>query len=342
MSETLLSGKSIKSQRNESDEAQFPASARKVAEEKSKRKADGKRSVPPCKGTMEEKKNKPQSTVPPGKDQPSVVKQRKGNKKPMQPKNGARPRETVPSETIMKSQRNESDKAELTASPKKVPEEKSKLKDDGNKSVPPHKGRMAEKKNNPQLTVPLENDKPPSKKGEESSLASELWQLKRKRSQSHDQLRINKKFKEDFDSSLPRITVHKKATIATNTIEDEPVNKNTDEALDKPKNSGSLGTYLYGLHSSANKKPKRKYLPKKKPMSTTLAFDFNTYYGDKSKESKESISSGLASLSIEGYFSLENSKERVQCSSPDNPVLPLATSPQWYNKQGELSKANAA
>ena len=77
-------------------------------------------------------------------------------------------------------------------------------------------------------------------------------------------------------------------------------------------------------------------------MSTTLAFDFNTYYDDENNESHESISSALASLSIEGYFSLENSKERVQCSSPDNPALPLATSAEWYNKQGELSKANAA
>ena len=120
--------------------------------------------------------------------------------------------------------------------------------------------------------------------------------------------------------------MHKKATIATNTIEDEPVNKNTDEALDKATNSGSLGTYLYGLHSSANKKPKRKYLHKKKPMSTTLAFDFNAYYGDKSNESHGSISSGLASLSIEGYFSAENPKEGVRCSGPDTPALPLTTS----------------
>lgn len=44
---------------------------------------------------------------------------------------------------------------------------------------------------------------------------------------------------------------------------------------------------------------------------------------------------------MQGYFSPENSKESVK-PSPDNPSLPLATSAEWYNKQGELSKANGA
>lgn len=176
----------------------------------------------------------------------------------------------------------------MAASPKKVLEEKCNHKDDGDKSVPPNKEtkkrasnhretRIRISHNKPQSTVLLEKDKPPSKKGEESPLASELWQLKRKSSQCHHQLRTNKKLKRDFDSSLPRITVDKKANITKNTIEDKPMNKNIDEALDKATNSCSLGTYLYGLHCSSNKKPKRKYLPKKKPMSTTLAFDFNAY-----------------------------------------------------------------
>ena len=196
--------------------------------------------------------------------------------------------------------------------------------------------KLAEKKNEP-----LKKDKSPSKKGEEYFLASELWQLKRKGSQCHHQLRTNKKLKGDFDSSLPRITVDRKANIAKNTIEDKPMNKNIDEALDKATNSCSLGTYLYDLHSSSNKKPKRKYLSKKKPMSTTLALDFNAYYADKNKELCESISSALASLSIQGYFSPGNSKGSVKPSA-ENPSLPLATSAEWYNKQGELSKANAA
>lgn len=214
--------------------------------------------------------------------------------------------------------------------------------DDEDKPVLPHKETMAEKKSKTQPIVPPKKDKPPPKKGEESSLASELWQLKRKRSQSPHQLRANKLLKGNFDSSLPRITVDSKANITKNTIEDKPVNKNIDEALDKTANSCSLGTYLYGLESSSNKKPKRKYLPKKKPMSTSLAFDFNAYYGDNNNESHQSISSGLASLSIERYCSPENSKERVNCSDPDNTSLPLATSAEWYNKQGKLSKANAA
>ena len=91
----------------------------------------------------------------------------------------------------------------------------------------------------------------------------------------------------------------RKANIAKNTIEDKPVNKNIDEALDKATNSCSLGTYVYDLHSSSNKKPKCKYLSKKKPMSTTLAFDFNAYYADKNNESCESISIPLGSLSIQ-------------------------------------------
>ena len=62
----------------------------------------------------------------------------------------------------------------------------------------------------------------------------------------------------------------RKANIGKNTIEDKPVNKNVDEAVDKATNSCSLGTYLYDLHSSSNKKPKCKDLSKKKPMSTTL------------------------------------------------------------------------
>ena len=170
--------------------------------------------------------------------------------------------ETVSSEKSVKSQGNENDEAELAAPPKKVTEGKCNRKDDGDKSVPPNKQTKAEKKNEP-----LQKDKPPSKKGEEYSLASELWQLKRKSSQCHHQLRTNKKLKGDFDSSLPRITVDRKANIAKNTIEDKPMNKNIDEALDKATNSCSLGTYLYDLHSSSNKKPKRKYLCKKKPMS---------------------------------------------------------------------------
>ena len=192
----------------------------------------------------------------------------------------------------------------------------SEVKYDGNKSVPPHTGTKTEKRNKPQPTVPLEKDKPPS----QSSLASELWQLKRKHSQCHHQRRSNKKLKEEINSSLPRITVHKKANITKNAIEDDLVNNNIDEALDKAANSCSLGTYLYGLRSSVRSRNANIYLIKKKFMSTTLAFDFNAYYGDENNEFHESISSGLASLSVEGYFSPENSKERVQCSGLDNPA----------------------
>ena len=67
--------------------------------------------------------------------------------------------ETVPSEKSVKSQRNESDEAELTTSPKKVPEEKSKRKDDGNKSVLPNKGTKAEKTNKLRPAVPQEREK---------------------------------------------------------------------------------------------------------------------------------------------------------------------------------------
>ena len=137
--------------------------------------------------------------------------------------------ETVSSEKSVKSQGNEKDEAELSAPPKKVTEEKCNRKEDWDKSVPPNKHTKAEKKNEP-----LKKDKSPSKKGEEYSLASELWQLKRKGSQCHHQLTTNKKLKGDFDSSsLPRITVDRKANIAKNTIEDKPMNKNIDEALDK-------------------------------------------------------------------------------------------------------------
>ena len=76
-------------------------------------------------------------------------------------------------------------------------------------------------------------------------------------------------------------------------------------------------------------------------MSTTLAFDFSAYCDNKNNESSESNASRLASPSIQGYFSPENSKESANPFS-DKPSLPLATSAEWYSKQGELSKANAA
>ena len=190
----------------------------------------------------------------------------------------------------------------MAACLEKVLKEKCRFVDDEDKPVLPHKETMAEKKSKTQPIVPPKKDKPPPKKGE-SSLASELWQLNRKRSQSPHQLRANKLLKGNFDSSLPRITVDSKANITKNTIEDKPVNKNIDEALDKAANSCSLRTYLYGLDSSSNKKPKRKYLPKKKPMSTTLAFDFNTYYGNNNNESHQSISNGWASINREILFS---------------------------------------
>ena len=248
--------------------------------------------------------------------------------------------ESVLPEKSAELQRKESGEAELAATLKKAPEEKCNHKDGKGKSVPPNRETKAKEKSKPQSTAPLEKNQSPPKTSKESSLASELWKLKRKSNQYNHQLKTNKKLKGDFDSSLPRITVEKTANITDNKDEFKPVNKNIDEVLDTTTNSCDLGTYLYGLHSSSKKKPKRKYLSKKKPISTTLAFDFNAYY-DKNKESRKSVSSRLASTSIQGYLSPENSKESAK-PSPDKSALPLATSAEWYNKQGELSKANAA
>ena len=126
-----------------------------------------------------------------------------------------------------------------------------------------------------------------------------------------------------------------------NEIEDEPESEKREEALDKATNSYDLGSYLSGLSSSSYKNPKRKYLSKRKTMSTTLAFDFNAYYNDKNDKQRESLSSRLASTGIQGYFSPENAKESVKPLS-DKSSLPLSTSAEWYEKQGQLSKANAA
>ena len=62
--------------------------------------------------------------------------------------------ETVSSEKSVKSQENETDEAELATPTKKVTEEKCKRKDGGDKSVLPNKQTKAEKKNEPQLTLP--------------------------------------------------------------------------------------------------------------------------------------------------------------------------------------------
>ena len=81
--------------------------------------------------------------------------------------------ETVPSKKGIEAKKNESDEAELAACLKEVLKEKCRFEDDEDKPVLPHKETMAEKKSKTQPIVP-------PKKGEESSLASELWQLKRK------------------------------------------------------------------------------------------------------------------------------------------------------------------
>ena len=90
----------------------------------------------------------------------------------------------------------------MAACLEKVLKEKCRFVDDEDKPVLPHKETMAKKKSKTQPIVPPKKDKPPPKKGE-SSLASELWQLKQKRSQNLHQLRANEKLKEDFDLSLP-------------------------------------------------------------------------------------------------------------------------------------------
>lgn len=205
---------------------------------------------------------------------------------------------------------------------------------------PPNGETKAKRKKTPHSTVRLKKDEIPPKEGE-SSLASELWQLKRKRSQSHHHSNSNKKLKGDFESSLPSNTTEKKPIMFKSEIEDEPESEKTEEALDKATNSYDLGSYLYGLSSSSYKNPKRKYLSKRKPMSTTLAFDFNAYYNDKNDKQRESLSSRLASTGIQGYFSPEKAKQSVKPLS-DKTSLPLSTSAEWYEKQGQLSKANAA
>ena len=92
------------------------------------------------------KKIKPQSSVPPENDRPSI-----GPSKPVQPKKVAQSAlyqmgETVSSEKSVKSQGNENDEAELAAPPNKVTEEKCNRKDDGDKSVPPNKQTKASRK----------------------------------------------------------------------------------------------------------------------------------------------------------------------------------------------------
>lgn len=59
--------------------------------------------------------------------------------------------------------------------------------------------------------------------------------------------------------------MNKKANVTKNTIEDEPVNKNIDETLDKAANSCSLGTNLNGPHSSAKKKPNENIYLRRNP-----------------------------------------------------------------------------
>lgn len=118
--------------------------------------------------------------------------------------------------------------------------------------------------------------------------------LNRKRSQSHHHSNSNKKLKGDFESSLPSNTTEKKPIMFKNEIEDEPESEKTEEALDKATNSYDLGSYLSGLSSSSYKNPKRKYLSKRKPMSTTLAVRNELLYRasdskTKMKDAREAI-----------------------------------------------------
>ena len=327
----------------------YGKSEKEEKEEKDNRKDKKGKSVPLNRMTdakQEKKPQCPQSTVQPNKAQPKIVKPINVPNKLVQQNRVTESSpfqigETVWPEKSAELRGDGTNVAEVAASPKKAPEGKDNRKDKKGKAVPPNRMTDAKKRNKPQSTAPLEKDKLPHKKGEEYSLASELWQLKRKSSQCQQQPSSKKKMKGHFDPSLPRITVEKKANLAKNKVEETHANENTYEALDKATNSDDLGTYLYGLNYSSNKKPKRKYLSKKKPMSTTLAFDFSAYCDDKNNESSESNASRLVSPSIQGYFSPENSKESAKPFA-DKPSLPLATSAEWYSKQGELSKANAA
>lgn len=71
-------------------------------------------------------------------------------------------------------------------------------------------------------------------------------------------------------------------------------------------------------------------------MPTTLAFNFKAYYRDEKHEETNSTLKGLSS--IEDFCS----SEKFKASPLKSASLPLATSCEWYKKQGELSKANAA
>ena len=73
MGETASSAVSIKSQGNESDEADLAPSPKKVPEDKCFRKDDKGKSLPTKEKAKAKKKKKPQSTVPPEKDQPTIV-----------------------------------------------------------------------------------------------------------------------------------------------------------------------------------------------------------------------------------------------------------------------------
>ena len=324
-------------------EAKLATPLKEVSGEDANRKDDKSKSLPLKRKTGGNKKDKPKSPVPPENSTPLIVKQISVTSKPMKPKKivAAASYKIGKLDLAGKSTKPQGyggDRARSAASTKKAAGEKGNYEKD--KMEPPNGETKAKRKKTPHSTVRLEKDEIPPKEGE-SSLASELWQLKRKRSQSHHHSNSNKKLKGDFESSLPSNTTEKKPIMFKSEIEDEPESEKTEEALDKATNSYDLGSYLYGLSSSSYKNPKRKYLSKRKPMSTTLAFDFNAYYNDKNDKQRESLSSRLASTGIQGYFAPEKAKQSVKPLS-DKSSLPLSTSAEWYEKQGQLSKANAA
>ena len=78
MGETASSAMSIKSQGNKSDEADLAPSSKKVPEDHCNRKDDEDKSLPTKKKAKATKTKKPQSTVPPEIDQPTIVNQRTG------------------------------------------------------------------------------------------------------------------------------------------------------------------------------------------------------------------------------------------------------------------------
>ena len=202
--ESIPLEKSTKPKGSTRHEAELATPLKEVSGEDANRKDDKSKSLPLKRKTGGNMKDKPKLPGPLENNMPLIVKQISVTSKSMKPKKIV----AVASYKIgkldlsgksTKTQGYGGDRVRSAASTKKAAGEKGNYEKD--KVEPPNEEIKAKRKKTPHSTVRLEKDQIPPKEGE-SSLASELWQLKRKRSPSHHHCRVTLRRKSQSCSKM--------------------------------------------------------------------------------------------------------------------------------------------